>query len=93
MSTTVGVRELRQNLSKYLDRVKAGEALVVSERGHEVARLVPSRSDAYAVVTARFGATVPAERLEDIASRLRPPGAPAGATDAFLAESRTDYTG
>jgi prevent-host-death family protein len=37
----VGVRELRQNLSVYLDRVKAGESLTVTERGSEIARLVP----------------------------------------------------
>src|SRR5262249_41920813 len=37
----VGVRELRQNLSVYLDRVKAGESLVVTERGAAVARLPP----------------------------------------------------
>ena len=35
----VGVRELRQNLSVYLDRVKAGETLEVTEHGHPVARL------------------------------------------------------
>jgi len=38
----VGVRELRQNLSRYLVEVKAGESFVVTERGHEVARLTPS---------------------------------------------------
>lgn len=38
----VGVRELRQNLSVYLDRVKEGESLEVTERGHVVARLGPS---------------------------------------------------
>jgi prevent-host-death family protein len=86
----VGVRELRQNLSKYLDRVKAGEALVVTEHGREVARLVPSGNDAYAELASRFGASVPVERLEDIAMRLHPPGAPAGTTDAFLAESRDE---
>ena len=37
----VGVRELRQNLSVYLDRVKAGETLVVTEHGEPVARLGP----------------------------------------------------
>jgi prevent-host-death family protein len=37
----VGVRELRQNLSVYLRRVKAGESLDVTERGEVVARLVP----------------------------------------------------
>src|SRR5829696_9130933 len=55
----VGVRELRQNLSRYLDRVKAGEALVVTEHGREVARLVPLASNAYAEVAARFGADYP----------------------------------
>ena len=37
----VGVRELRQNLSVYLRRVKAGETLEVTERGETVARLTP----------------------------------------------------
>lgn len=93
MSATVGVRELRQNLSRYLERVKAGEALIVTEHGREVARLVPSPSAAYTELAARFAASVPTERLEDIAARLRPPGAPAGTTDAFLAESRGERTG
>jgi prevent-host-death family protein len=38
----VGVRELRQNLSVYLDRVKAGETLEVTEHGRPVARLTPN---------------------------------------------------
>lgn len=37
----VGVRELRQNLSVYLRRVRRGEALEVTERGQPVARLQP----------------------------------------------------
>jgi len=37
----VGVRELRQNLSVYLDRVKAGEVLEVTEHSHSVALLTP----------------------------------------------------
>ncbi len=37
----VSVRELRQNLSVYLRRVKDGEALEVTERGHPVALLRP----------------------------------------------------
>lgn len=40
----VGVRELRQNLSVYLDRVKAGETLEVTEHGQPVARLTPNPS-------------------------------------------------
>jgi prevent-host-death family protein len=40
-SATIGVRELRQNLSVYLDRVKKGEALTVTEHGRAVALLRP----------------------------------------------------
>ena len=46
----VGVRELRQNLSVYLDRVKAGESLVVTEHGHPVARLGPNPSERLSIV-------------------------------------------
>lgn len=41
-TASVGVRELRQNLSVYLDRVKAGETLEVTEHGRPVARLGPN---------------------------------------------------
>ncbi len=37
----IGVRELRQHASRYLDRVKAGETVEVTERGELVALLVP----------------------------------------------------
>ena len=37
----VGVRELRQNLSVYLERVIAGERFEVTDRGSVVAMLIP----------------------------------------------------
>jgi prevent-host-death family protein len=37
----IGVRELRQHASRYLDRVKSGETVEVTERGQLVALLVP----------------------------------------------------
>jgi prevent-host-death family protein len=40
----VGVRELRDHLSRWLDEVKAGSELIVTERGRPVARLVPAAS-------------------------------------------------
>ena len=39
---TVGVAELRQNLSKYLRRVAEGERLVVTDRNRPVAELGPA---------------------------------------------------
>lgn len=87
------MRELRQNLSKYLDRVKEGEGLTVTERGKVVARLIPAGDQAggYEALAERYGATVPSARLEDMWSRLPPiDPAPAGTADALLAEGRRD---
>jgi prevent-host-death family protein len=42
MSAAVGVRELRQNLSVYLERVKRGESLTVTEHRRVVAILQPA---------------------------------------------------
>ena len=90
MSETVGVRELRQHLSRYLERVRAGENLTVTERGRVVARLIPAGAGPYAEVAARFGASVPQRRLEDVVAGFAPRESPAGTTDAFLAEDRAE---
>lgn len=41
----VGIRELRDHLSRYLGRVREGQELVVTDRGRPVARLVPTESE------------------------------------------------
>jgi prevent-host-death family protein len=41
MGSRAGIRELRQNLSRYVERVKAGETIEVTEHGRLVAALVP----------------------------------------------------
>lgn len=46
----VGVRELRQNLSVYLDRVKAGETLEVTEHGQPVAQLGPRQAAPVSII-------------------------------------------
>jgi prevent-host-death family protein len=48
-SGEVAVRELRQNLTVYLRRVKAGETLEVKERGQRVAVLAPVSAKASAL--------------------------------------------
>jgi prevent-host-death family protein len=67
----VGVRELRQNLSVYLDRVKKGQTLAVTEHGHVIAELRPrsGRADRVAQLVAD-GQVVPARRPP---SKLPPP--------------------
>lgn len=95
VTKTVGVRELRQNLSRYLERVKDGETLTVTERGHEVARLVPSRPDVdpyYVELAEKYGATIPKGKLAETIANLPPLAnpAPAGTTDAIVAEDRRE---
>ena len=38
----VGIRKLRDGLSAYLDRVKQGEMIEVTDRGETIARLIPA---------------------------------------------------
>lgn len=38
----VGIRELKNALSRYLQRVRHGESIVVTDRGKPVARIVPA---------------------------------------------------
>lgn len=44
MDRTVGIAELRQNLSQYLRRVEKGERLLVTDRNRPVAELGPAPS-------------------------------------------------
>lgn len=41
----VGTRELKNRLSQYLRRVKAGETVVVTEHGKPIGQIVPIRAD------------------------------------------------
>lgn len=42
MSTEVGIRELKNGLSDFIDRVEAGEIVTVTRRGKPVARVIPT---------------------------------------------------
>jgi prevent-host-death family protein len=46
---TVGIAELRQNLSRYLRRVERGERLLVTDRNRPVAELGPPPASGAAV--------------------------------------------
>jgi prevent-host-death family protein len=45
MAKTAGVRELKTKLSEYLQDVKHGETVLVTEHGKVVAKLVPLRAE------------------------------------------------
>jgi prevent-host-death family protein len=42
---TVGTRELKNRLSEYLRRVKAGETVIITERGKPVGQILPIPTD------------------------------------------------
>ena len=77
----VGVRELRQNLSVYLDRVKRGEAFEVTEHGRPVARLGPTVASGAAILDRLIadGRATPARRSHrDVPPPPVIPGRPLG---------------
>lgn len=88
----VGVRELRQNLSVHLRKVKAGQVLEVTERGVPVAQLAPlpppddplARLEAAGLIIQRATG-----RLEDLPPPIRlPRGISASAILQELREDR-----
>jgi len=85
----VGVRELRQNLSKYLRRVERGERLEVTEHGRPVAVLAPL--DAAETPLARLiaaGRAVPPS--VDILDLLPPRGRTSTRTSEALSDERAE---
>lgn len=68
-ATTVGVRELRDHLSAYLDRVKSGEIVTVTEHGRPVATISPQGPSERLLELAAQGrltlATKPRRRFDD----------------------------
>jgi prevent-host-death family protein len=68
MEKSVGVRELRDGLTRYLGRVRRGDRLVITDRGQPVALLLPyrrgkstSRAERLAALFAS-GQIIPAQR-------------------------------
>ncbi len=91
--TTAGVAQLKARLSRYLDQVKHGQEVVVTERGVPVAKIVPLRGAELAETRrerlARAGVLqLGTGRVR--ASLLKPPkgrvGVGAGVLKALLAE-------
>jgi prevent-host-death family protein len=46
---SVGIRELKAKLSGYVNKVRQGEELVVTDRGKEIARVIPISRERNAV--------------------------------------------
>jgi prevent-host-death family protein len=92
MSNTVGIRELRQQTSRVLKRVVAGEVVEVTEHGHPIARIVPLRPSVLEQLTAEGRATEATADLLDMLDELSLPAALEGGMlpSAALAELRAE---
>ena len=84
---SIGVRELRQNASKYLEDVAAGESIEITDRGRPVARLVPVSGDPWQDLI-NAGDVVSASRSLK-ADDIRPETYPHSASEA-LTQLRRD---
>lgn len=88
----VGVREIRQNLSVYLDRVKKGETLQVTEFGRVVALLTPlpaEKLSPFERMVREGRAIAPKKSLKDRRPPQKtPPGCPS--SEEMLAWDRAD---
>ena len=69
-SNQVGVRELRQEASAILRRVKAGELIEITEHGTPVARLVPIQVSQYEAMV-EAGIIIPAVKPNNRISPIR----------------------
>lgn len=89
VEVTVGVRELRQNLSVYLARLAHGTVFRVTDRGRDVALLIPL--PAHATTAERLVATGRAESPKrDLLSLGRPTARPKRSVSDALREIRDD---
>lgn len=72
---SIGLRELNQNPSKAVARVRAGESLIVTDRGKPVLRMVPETENPSALhqLIATGGARPPVEfGMPDLIPDLAP---------------------
>jgi antitoxin (DNA-binding transcriptional repressor) of toxin-antitoxin stability system len=71
----VGIREMRQHLSRYAKRAGAGESFLITDRGSEIAQLTPApgRSSAIDRLVAERGARRSQGSLLDVLEELPAP--------------------
>ena len=72
---TIGLRELNQNPSRAVARVRAGESLLVTDRGRPILRMVPEVESPGVLsrLVAEGTVTAPAERgMPDLIDDLAP---------------------
>ena len=86
----IGIRELRQNASRYLRRVQDGETIEVTDRGHPVARIVPiPRADGVESLAASGRLVLASDDALDLGPPVKPVKGEPLPSEA-LSEARAD---
>jgi len=88
----VGIREMRQHLSRFAQRARNGESFVITDRGNEVAQLGPAPARASPVdrLVAERGARRGHGRLLDVIDELDAP-TPGPPSATVLDELRAEH--
>ena len=79
MEKSVGIRELKQNPSAVLSQVKAGEEIVITERGKPVARLSPIRKSFLEELVDSGRVKLPKQPSSAVLAQINPTELPPGA--------------
>lgn len=86
--STVGVRELRDHLSAYLDEVKAGNEIVITERGRAIAKIAPSSTASRLDQLIAAGVVTPPSRPREPSSTWGTLPADVGLLEILLEQRR-----
>ncbi|HEU5064071.1 MAG TPA: type II toxin-antitoxin system prevent-host-death family antitoxin [Solirubrobacterales bacterium] len=84
---TVGIRELKDQVSAIIDRVEEGEAITVTKRGRPVAKIVAAGMPPHLAALVAEGAVRPSEGPRHLPKPLKPRGTGKSASD-YVSEGR-----
>jgi prevent-host-death family protein len=80
---SVGIKELKNNLSRYLRSVKKGDEVLITERGRTIARIVPknqkkkSTREALSALVEKGSVVLPEKSIDkQILTPIKVPGKP-----------------
>lgn len=95
MSTVAAIGELKARLNEFLDAVKAGGEVVVTERGNPIARIIPfmhlGSQDSRLSELARSGVVrIGTMTIPDAFWSIDPPKDPAGKSLSHVLEERAE---
>ncbi len=87
----VGLRQLGQNVSRVMERIKRGEVLVVTEFGKPIAKISPVREPQTLEEAVQMGqVTQPTANLADFFARERLPASGGQSLSEVLERMRRD---